>query len=198
MLAHDHRDRRQLGQLVAAEAARGLALLEAEAMAASAAGLWIVVDDLIDLLLGHGFAARAGVAGLSARPPLALAPRPRPRLRARLRAPLRTRLRRILRRRLRAGARTLPRLLLQPAHSLLQPLAAPRQLLAAPCQLEDELDTALPPAVVDHLRVAPLHDAHFGGQPGVPSRLKSIKPSSFAGRPANPPTPPSRADGRDD
>src|SRR5439155_338189 len=93
MLAHDHRDRRQLGLLAAPEAARGLALLGAEAMAAAAAGLRVVVDDLVDPLLRGKLAARAAVPRLPARLALTLPFRPRLRLLARLRAPLPTRAR---------------------------------------------------------------------------------------------------------
>ena len=52
MLDHDHTDRRQLGDLAAAEPATGLTLLDRELMAAPAARIRVVIDDLIDLILG--------------------------------------------------------------------------------------------------------------------------------------------------
>ena len=52
MLGPGHADRRQLGDLVATEPAAGRALLRAEPMPASAARVGVVIDDLIDLILG--------------------------------------------------------------------------------------------------------------------------------------------------
>jgi hypothetical protein len=100
MLAPDHADRRQLGDLVATERMARPALLLIELAPASAARFRKVIDDLIDLILWLQFPARTLMPELpTSRTPLALPPRKLLRLRAGLRPPLLTRLRRSLRRR---------------------------------------------------------------------------------------------------
>ncbi len=152
MLSPAHADRRQLRDLMATEPPAGRALLRREPRAAAATRLRIVIDDLIDLILGPQLTTRARMPTLRAR--LALLPalpahqllRPRPRLGP----PLRPRLRRIQRRRPRARAGILTRLLLQPLQTILVLLNPPRQL-------KNELDTRLTPRVIDRLRLGTLH-----------------------------------------
>jgi hypothetical protein len=96
MLEHDHADRRQLRDLVAAEPATRSTLAGGELAAAPPTGVRIVIDDLIDLVLRRKLTARTRVPRLAASLALgALAPQQRLRLRARLRTPLLTRLGRI-------------------------------------------------------------------------------------------------------
>jgi hypothetical protein len=59
MLGPDHADRRQLTDLVATEPPSGLLLLGGELAAAPPARLRVVIDDLIDLILGTQIATRA-------------------------------------------------------------------------------------------------------------------------------------------
>jgi hypothetical protein len=96
MLGPDHTDRRQLRDLVATKPALRPTLLGCELQAAPATRLGIVIDDLVDLILGPELAARTPMpllpAGLTL---LALPAHQLLRLRARLRSPLRPRLRRI-------------------------------------------------------------------------------------------------------
>src|SRR6266511_5266064 len=107
MLAHDHPDRRQLSQLVATRTPTGCTLLLAELVPAARAALRVVIDDLIDLILGKQLAAGPPMAGLTTRAAtLSIRLHQRLRLRPRLRPALLARLRRILRGRLRAVART--------------------------------------------------------------------------------------------
>ena len=61
-------------------------------------------------------------------------------------------------------------------HAFLQPLAAARQLLAAPRQLEDDLDAALAPGLVDRLRLGPLHTARIRQAKAGPFLLQNHKP----------------------
>src|ERR1700733_12906233 len=151
MLGHDHTDRRQLRDLMAAEPAARPALLPIEPMSASATRLRIVIDDLIDLILGFELATRAGMPLL----PTGLATPAFPAhqllgLRPGLRPPLRSRLRRIHRRRPGTRARILPRQLLQPPQPILD-LLNPRG------QLANELNTRNTPRVVDRLRLGTIH-----------------------------------------
>ena len=96
MLGPDHADRRQLSDLVATEPPPRAPLPHAEPAAAPTARLRIVIDDLINLILGTQLATRTPMARLTARLALpTLAAHQLLGLRARLRPPLRTRLRRI-------------------------------------------------------------------------------------------------------
>ena len=114
MLGHDHRDRRQLRDLTPARTPRGQLLVLAELVPAAAAAVRIVVDELVDLILGRQRTAGALMPGLTpGSAPFAILSQKLLRLRPRLGSPLLTRLRRILRRRLRPSPRTLPRLLLK-------------------------------------------------------------------------------------
>jgi hypothetical protein len=149
MLDHHHADRGQLGELMAAEPARGPALRERERTTASPTGVGIVIDDLINLVLRREPPTRAAMSRLPAR--LALAARELLRLRSGLSPALLTRLGRITRRRLRARARVLAHLLLQSP----QPL---RVLLNPTRQLEHELHTDLTPRVIDRHRLRAVHD----------------------------------------
>jgi hypothetical protein len=169
MLENDHRDRRQFGHLMATWTPRGNLLSVAELVPAAVTGIRVVIDELIDLILGQKLATRPLVPKLGARLALPVALRPRLRLRARFRAPLGTRLRRILRRRLRAVARALPRLLLQAPDPLLQPHPQQRQPLHRRRQLHDHPNAALTPRVIDRLRLSPLHTNKFDAPTEVPS-----------------------------
>src|SRR5512134_841078 len=102
MLAEDHADRRQLGNLVATEpTARPLLLVRLKPSAAAAADLRIAIDDLIHLIGRLQLATRATMPRLPALfATLALFAHQLLRLRARLSPPLRPRLGRICRRRL--------------------------------------------------------------------------------------------------
>jgi hypothetical protein len=96
MLSHQHADRRQLGDLMATEPSPWLSLLGRELATAPATPRWIVIDDLVNLILGPEFATRTLVSGLPASlAPLALPAHQFLGLLARLRTPLRPRLRRI-------------------------------------------------------------------------------------------------------
>jgi hypothetical protein len=66
MLGEDHADRRQLRDLVAAEAPLGSLLLGRERASAPAARPRVVIDDLIDLILGLELTARAPMPRLPA------------------------------------------------------------------------------------------------------------------------------------
>src|SRR6266540_1947035 len=185
MLAHDHPDRRQLGQLMATRTLTGCTLVLAELVPAPLAALGVVIDDLIDPIFRQRLAARPPVAGLTARPAaLSIRLKQRLRLRPRLRPPLLARLRRILRGRLGTRARAGTRPFLQPRHPRLQ---TGDLALVPRAQRKQKLDTRIPARVINPLRLAPFHAAHFGSHSKVPSRLKNIKPLSFAGRSANPP-----------
>jgi hypothetical protein len=96
MLDQQHADRRQLSDLMATEPAIGPALIERELAAATTASVRVVIDDLIDLVLGSELATRTAMQILPARLALdAILGQQLLRLRARLRTPLLTRLRRI-------------------------------------------------------------------------------------------------------
>ena len=86
MLGPDHADRRQLGDLMATEPPLRAPLLGGERAAAPTARVRVVIDDLIDLILGTELATRTPMprlpAGLAL---LALPPRQLLRLRARFR-----------------------------------------------------------------------------------------------------------------
>ena len=129
----------------------GLPLLGSELATAPAARIRIVIDDLIDLILGPQLATRTPMPRLPASLALlALPAHQLLRLRARLRPPLRPRLRRIRRRRLGTRARVLTRLRLQPLKPLLV-LLNPRG------EIENELNTRLPARVIDRLRLGAVH-----------------------------------------
>ena len=152
MLDHDHADRRQLRDLMATKPSARPARTRGELAATTTAGLGIVIDDLIDLILGLELPARTPMPRLTAG--LALAAQQLLGLRPRLRPPLLPRLRRIRGRRLRTRPRIPPRLLLQPPDPLLQP----RDLPVIPRrQLKQELNTSLPPSVIDPLRLRAIH-----------------------------------------
>ena len=96
MLGHDHADRRQLEDLVAAEPPARTALLIDKPAPASATRVWVVIDDLIHLVLRFEIATRTLMPGLSTlRSALTLAAHQLLGLRPRLRPPLRARLGRI-------------------------------------------------------------------------------------------------------
>jgi hypothetical protein len=99
------------------------------------------INDLIDLILGPQFATNTTMPRLPTRPTVGpLASQKLLRLRARLRAALRPRLRRIRRRRPRTRPRVLTRRNLKPRQPLLQ-------LRHTSSELENELNTHLPPRV---------------------------------------------------
>jgi hypothetical protein len=151
MLDHDHADRRQLKDLMTTEPATAPALILAELTAAATTGVRVVIDDLIDLVLGRKLATRTPMPILPTRLALgAILGQQLLRFRARLRTPLLTRLRRILRRRLRTRTRVPPRLLLKPPQPILEPLHPSSQL-------ENELDARLPTIVIDRLRFHAIH-----------------------------------------
>jgi hypothetical protein len=109
-------------------------------MPASTTRIGVVIDDLIDLIVGPQLTTRSLMPGLPTRlAALPLAPRELLGLRARLRPPLRPCLRRILRRRHRARPRVLARLLLESLQAILM-LRKPAR------EIENELDTRLSPA----------------------------------------------------
>jgi len=90
MLHRDHADRRQFADLVATEPPARPALPLIEPAPATAARLRVVIDDLIDPILGLEIATRTPVPGLPIRiATLALPPQKLLGLRAGLRAPLR-------------------------------------------------------------------------------------------------------------
>jgi hypothetical protein len=90
MLGHDHADRRQLTDLVAAEPPTRTALLIIEPAPASATRVRVVIDDLLDLVLRFEIATRTLVPGLPASLTLlAFAAHQLFGLRTRLRPPLR-------------------------------------------------------------------------------------------------------------
>ena len=139
MLAPDHADRRQLSDLVAPEPQAGPALLLAEPMPASTARVRVVIDELIDLILGPQLPTGPPMPGLPTSLTLsAFSAHQFLRLRPRLRPPLRPRLRWIHRRRRRTRARVAPYLLLEPLQSILVLLKPPRKT-------KNELDTRLTP-----------------------------------------------------
>jgi hypothetical protein len=100
MLGHDHADRRQLAHLMATEPPTRPALPIIKPATATATRVRVVIDDLIDLILGPQLTTSTPMSGL----PTSLAALTFPThqflgLRASLRPPLRPRLRRIHRRR---------------------------------------------------------------------------------------------------
>src|ERR1700704_1740400 len=144
-----HADRRQLGDLMATEPPPRAPLLGGERAAAPTARVRVVIDDLIDLILGTELATRTPMPRLPAGLALLALP-PRQLLRARSRPTLLPCLRRIHRRRPRARARILPRLSLQASQALLK-------LLHACSEIKHELHTHLAPRVIDRLRLHALH-----------------------------------------
>jgi hypothetical protein len=101
VLKHEHADRRQLGELMAAEPARRPALVDRKLATASAASIGIVIDDLVDLVLRREFPTRAAMSRLTARRARrALPAQHLLRSRTRLRTTLLARLGRVRRRRL--------------------------------------------------------------------------------------------------
>ena len=89
MLGPDHAHRRQFADLVAAEPSGRRALLLAEPMPASTARIRVVIDDLIDLILGTQLATGTRVPRLPTSRAALTVPHQFLRLRARLRPPLR-------------------------------------------------------------------------------------------------------------
>ena len=127
------------------------ALIERELAAAPATGIRIVIDDLVELVLGRQPATRALVPGLGASRALGALPTQQLlRLRARLCTPLLPRLGRIRGRRHRTRPRVPPRLLLQPPQPILE-------LLNPSGEIEDELHAHPPPGVVDRLGLGAVH-----------------------------------------
>src|SRR6202035_1707590 len=138
-------------------------------MSAASAAVGVVIDELVDLILGRQRTAGALMARLAASTSLLRIPRQQLlRLRTRLRPPLLPRLRGVLRRRLRPGTRALPRLLLKTPDPLLQQPRLRRQPLHRRGQLENDLDATIPPRVVDRLGLCPLHTTQFGKRTKVP------------------------------
>jgi hypothetical protein len=168
MLDIDHRDRRQLGHLMASRTPRRRLLPVAELVPAAPARVGVVIDDLRHLILAEQLAPRPLMSGLAARLAPGTLHQQLLRLRPSLRATLLTRLWRILRRRAGARTRIYPRLLLKAAHPLLQPRVSSTQLIKRTRQLQDELDTALPPTVKDRLRLRALHNAKIRHPPSRP------------------------------
>jgi hypothetical protein len=73
MLGPDHAHRRQLSDLMATEPSARPALLWSEPMPATATRIRVVIDDLIDLILGRELATHAPMPRLTASPtPLSL------------------------------------------------------------------------------------------------------------------------------
>jgi hypothetical protein len=139
MLDHGHANRRQLAHLAATKPTSRSTLLLLELPTAPAARIRIVINDLIDLILGPQLTPRALMSGLpTLRSPLALSAHQLHGLRPRLRSPLSARLRGIRRRRTRARARVLTCLRLQPPQPVFMLLQPGREL-------EDELHTRLTP-----------------------------------------------------
>jgi hypothetical protein len=96
VLGHDHADRRQLRDLVATEPAPRSLLVCGELTTAPATRLRVMIDDLIDLILGRELATSTPMPRLPTRPtPLPLRAHQLLRFRPRLRTTLRTRLGRI-------------------------------------------------------------------------------------------------------
>jgi len=155
------RERGQLRQLVARRLAAADTLRLGEAMPTGAA-LGEALDHPVDSLDREQRPMTAEMARLAARAPA----------RSLLRA-LRLYPERVLRGRTRRVTRALAQLLLELLDASLEPLIAR-------LKREDEVDTALPPRLVDRLRLVPLHDTRFGTRSEVPSRLKTIKLFSFA------------------
>ncbi len=151
MFAHDHADRRQLGDLVATEPPARPALPIIKPTSASATRIREVIDDLIHLILGVEFATRTPMPGLPTSLALnALSAHQFLGLRASLCTPLSARLRRIHRRRRGARARISPCLLLEPPQPILVLLNPARQI-------ENDLNTRLTPRVINRLRLGTIH-----------------------------------------
>ena len=158
MLGHDHRDRRQLRDLTPARTPRGQLLVLAELVPAAAAAVRVVVDELVDLILGRQRTAGTLMPRLTpGSASFAILGQKLLRLRPRLGSPLLTRLRRILRRRLRPSPRALPRLLLKTPDPLLQQHRLRGQPLHRRGQLKNHLNATIPPRVIDRLGLRPLH-----------------------------------------
>ena len=151
MLDADHADRRQLSDLMATEPPAGMPLLVAELAPASTTRCRVVIDDLIDLILGLELAPSTRMPALPARATLlAFTTHQFLGLRTRLRTPLRPRLGGIRGRWPRARARVLARLLLQSLQTIL--------VLSKPIrEINDELDTRITPRVINRLRLRALH-----------------------------------------
>ncbi len=129
-----------------------------------------MIDEFVNPILALEGTARALMPGLRASTtPLSVTRKQLLRLRPRLGPPLLSRLRRILRRRLRTRTRTLPRPLLETPDPLLQKPSLRSQPLHRPGQLENDLNTPLPPKVKNRLRLAPLHTTQFAAPAEVPS-----------------------------
>ena len=170
MLGDHDRDRRQLGDLTTPRPPGGQLLLLAELAPAAPAAVRIVVDELVNLVLRRQRTTGALMPGLAAStPPLPIPREQLLRLRPRLRPPLLTRLRRIVRGRLRTSSRALPRPLLKTPDPFLQQPSLRGQPLYRRGQLENHLDTTIPPRVIDRLGLRPLHTTQFDNRTEVPS-----------------------------
>jgi hypothetical protein len=66
MLDERHADRRELSDLMATKPQFGLALIGSELMTATAARIRVVINDLVDLILGLQFATGTLMPGLAA------------------------------------------------------------------------------------------------------------------------------------
>jgi Glutamate-cysteine ligase family 2(GCS2) len=151
MLAEDHTNRRQLGDLMATEPPTRPALRGIERPPAPATRPRVVIDDLIHLIGRLQLTPGATVPTLpTLLAALTVFAHQLLCLRARLRTSLRPRLRRILRRWLGTRARVLPSLLLKP----LQPILV---LLKPAREIENEPNTRLTPRVIDRLRLHAVH-----------------------------------------
>src|SRR5215208_2221746 len=155
MLDDEHADRRQLADLTTTEPAARPTLILCELVPAAAASIRVVLDDLVDLVLGRQPATGAPMALLRARlvPASALGQQLLG-LRACFLAPLLTRLGWILRWRPRTRPRVTPRLILKPPDPLLQPLHRRGQL-------QQSLHARLAPTVVDRIGLSPFHNRNI-------------------------------------
>jgi len=170
MLGNHHRDRRQLRNLTPTRTPQRHLLLVAELVPAPPTAVRVMIDEFVNPILALEGTARALMSGLRASTtPLSVTRKQLLRLRPRLGPPLLSRLRRILRRRLRTRTRTLPRPLLETPDPLLQKPSLRSQPLHRPGQLENDLNTPLPPKVKNRLRLAPLHTTQFAAPAEVPS-----------------------------
>ena len=170
MLADHDAGRWQLRDLTTTRTPRRHLLIFAELVPAPPTALRVMIDELVDVILALERTAGTLVPRLAASAtPLGVTRKQLLRSRPRLGPTLLTRLRGILRRRLRPRTRTLPRLLLETPDPLLQPPSLPGQPLHRRGQLENDLNTPLPPRVINSLSLRPLHTNQFDKRTEVPS-----------------------------
>lgn len=171
MLGDPDRDRRQLRDLVAVWLPSGFSPTVAEVSSATRAALGPVIDDFIELRLGHELAGRSFVTGLGA-------------LLAGTRSTLRLRrlARRVGRRRAGGVLGVLAQLLLEALDPRLQ---AGDLALVAGGQLDQELDARLTTGVIDRLGFGALHAKGFARRrlcppTGLNAYLKALVSSAFS------------------